>query len=279
MTQLPLEINYFYVVKDWELEKKIQLHQLRSSSFFFSKFLFLAILAYIFILNWSNIFYSSPFDTKMYLIFFITIPPMVFLCVIVTVLHAIVPSEQIIHDRFVQCLMYLMVLWINGSFNGVISYVVYYELCSPMRMMANIEHDSFYFPSELMVIQLFLPVLVQHAFPSFGWLSLLFLYLICFCQVVSEAAVTNAITTAPLITVTVIYSFGSLLTLRSETLKSYQLHVDMEEKRTIEQEAQLGQRLRTMISGVAHDLKSVSLFISLFLFVIIKLSMTNFFFF
>lgn len=253
-------INSIYGLPNWETEKKLHLHQLQSNSFFLSKLLFLGILTFIFILHWANIFYSIHFDSKMYLIFLLTMPPAAFLSVFVTILHAIIPADKIIHDHFVQRMMYVMVLWIIGAFNGIIAYLNRYRLCSPMQMMADVECDGFYFPSELMVIQLFLPVLIQHAFPSFGWYPILMVYLICFIQVISEASYSDSLIIAPLVTVSIIYSFGSLLTLRSEALKSYQLSIDIEERRKIEQEARLGQRLRTMISGVAHDLKSVSEF-------------------
>lgn len=256
-----LPINWWYGLDSWESEKKLHLHQLQSNSFFLSKFLLLAIVTYIVFLNWSHIFYSVHFDDVVYLNFFLTVPLTAFFCIFATALHALIPPEMIVHDRFVQLIMYLMALWILIAFNGIQSFLIRYELCSPMRMITNIDcSDGFYFPVELVVIELFLPVLIQHAFPNFGWVPLLIMYIVVFALVVSFTAYSDAVESAPLLTVSTIYSLGSLFTLRSEALKSYQLSLDVEERRSIEQEATLGQRLRTMISGVAHDLKSVCSF-------------------
>lgn len=260
-----LQINWWYGLDSWESEKKLHLHQMQSNSFFLSKFLLLAIVTYIVLLNWSHIFYSVRFDDSVYVNFFLSVPLTAFFCIFVTALHALIPPEMIVHDRFVQLMMYLMALWIVIAFNGIQSFLVRFELCSPMRMVADIDcSDGFYFPVELVVIELFLPVLIQHAFPNFGWVPLLAMYLVVFVLVLTFAVYSDAVESAPLLIVSTIYSLGSLFTLRSEALKSYQLSLDVEERRSIEQEATLGQRLRTMISGVAHDLKSVrSLFLTL----------------
>eukprot|EP01033_Poteriospumella_lacustris_P009405 gene9405-6735_t len=252
-----LQINWWYGLDSWESERKLHLHQMQSNSFFLSKFLLLAIVTYIVLLNWSHIFYSVRFDDSVYVNFFLTVPLTAFFCIFVTALHALIPPEMIVHDRFVQLMMYLMALWIVIAFNGVQSLLTRFDLCSPMRMVADIDcSDGFYFPVELVVIELFLPVLIQHAFPNFGWVPLLAMYLVVFVLVLTFAAYSGAVESAPLLIVSTIYSLGSLFTLRSEALKSYQLSLDVEERRSIEQEATLGQRLRTMISGVAHDLKS-----------------------
>eukprot|EP01033_Poteriospumella_lacustris_P001274 gene1274-928_t len=116
------------------------------------------------------------------------------------------------------------------------------------------ERDAF--PGDVIICQLFLPVLTQFAYPSFSWTRTLRLYFLCCLLALAVAWNSNSYHQIPLLFLAIIFSFSSLLSNRSSAVKSYLLQLDVEDRKEIEQEAKLSERLRLMINGIAHDLKS-----------------------
>lgn len=237
-------------------EKNVQLHRLKSHSFVLSKLLLYTIIAYVVTLYWANIFYHIKDDTWVFFTFFATTIYMIVLNGMSLFLSANMKPEALVADPYIDSLMTLSVLSILACFYSALGFHQYYDLCHPMSMFTE-NCDGFQFLTDFTVTQMFLAMLLQLAYPNLSWTNISFVYIIGIAFSIYAVVNDSVLEVIPLLTVSAIFSAGALLTVRSEMLNSYYLSIEEEEHYRMAQEAQLGQRLRLMISGVAHDLKSV----------------------
>lgn len=241
-------------------EKKVQLHRLKSYSFGFPKLLLYTIIVTIGTLYWANVFFYIPDRSKFLLPFSVSVGFMVMVNVIALVLSACMTPEAIVASKAMDVLMILLVLSIWMAFFVVLCFNVSYELCNPMFMFTGgCTKEGYEYYSDYNLTIFFLPVFLQLAFGNISWRILYAIYIGSFLTCFYGAVTLRVIKGLPLLIISIICSAGSLLIGHSCIMKNYQISVEEEERKSMEQEVKLGQRLRLMISGVAHDLKSVSL--------------------
>eukprot|EP01039_Chlorochromonas_danica_P014623 gene14623-17098_t len=97
---------------------------------------------------------------------------------------------------------------------------------------------------------------MQLGFPSFPWGYALALQLTAGLFVFLSIPLYSSSQQVPVTLLGVLSITGSVLVRRRDAVGYFRLTLQIEEQKEFEQQAKLGDRLRLMISGVAHDLKS-----------------------
>lgn len=252
------KITWWYSFDSVEKENDFQLYHIRTKNFLWSRILLYSILTFIFSLYWPSIIDSlREKNPWVWVVMITSILTMVLSNSAALIVTFLATPQQMISMPLVDFCVSAMAVSNMIGFTIILYLQCAYDLCLPMAAFTkSCERDAF--PGDVVLSQLFLPLLIQYAFPSFSWTKTLTLYSLCCFLALSVAWNSNSYHQIPLLVLAIIFSVGSLMTNRFAIVKSYLLQLDVEDRKEIEQEAKLSERLRLMISGIAHDLKSVS---------------------
>eukprot|EP01033_Poteriospumella_lacustris_P021018 gene21018-15521_t len=93
-------------------------------------------------------------------------------------------------------------------------------------------------------------------FPSYCWKKAVILHI---CSIVAASVISPLYHTSldvPVLILAIVVLTGTIIVRRRDSIRTFLLFLQIEKQKELEQQARLGERLRLMISGVAHDLKS-----------------------
>lgn len=245
-----------------EMEHDFQLYHIRTKSFVWARVLFYCIIGFILALYWPSIIDAVGNENPwVWVAMVVSVLSMILTNAAAVFISVLATPEQMLTLPIVDMCTSVMAVTNMAGITTILYLQCAFDLCLPMATFTqSCERDAF--PGDVVLSQLFLPVLIQYAFPSFSWAKTLLLYLLCCFLALSVAWNSNSYHQVPLLILAIIYSVGSLFSNRSAAVISYLLQLDVEDRKEIEQEAKLSERLRLMISGIAHDLKSVRSFSS-----------------
>lgn len=251
-------VSWWYFFESDENEKDFQLYHIRTKSSIWSRLVFYMIVGFILILYWPSILWTVGVDnTWIWLAMGLSALSMLLSNSAAFLVSILASPEQMLSMPIVEYCTSCMALCNMIGFTTILYVHCAFDLCLPMAAYTKLcERDAF--PGDVIICQLFLPVLTQFAYPSFSWTKTLRLYFLCCLLALAVAWNSNSYHQIPLLFLAIIFSFSSLVSNRSSAVKSYLLQLDVEDRKEIEQEAKLSERLRLMINGIAHDLKSVS---------------------
>lgn len=251
-------VTWWYSFESEENENDFQLYHIRTKSFLWSRVLVYTIIGFVLALYWPSIIASVGDDNPwIWMVMLISVLSMVVINTAAVIVSWLASPEEMLTMPIVDLCTSLMAVCNMIGLTTILYLQCAFDLCLPLAAFTKTcERDAF--PSDVVISQLFLPVLIQFAFPSFSWSKTLLLYAMCCLLALAVAFNSNSNHQLPLLILAVIFSISSLFSNRTAAVNSYLLQLDVQDRKEIEQEAKLSERLRLMISGIAHDLKSVS---------------------
>lgn len=239
-----------------KLEHKFQLYNLQTRSSIFNVIYCYSVPVYLITVYWVNIFASVPLEE-------IIVPFIVstFFLITMNIAGLIIAfgwsQKAVVEDIRIHFFLFFMGLSI------LISYcIVFYEhghrnLCHPTSLFNDICSSNDY-PTDMIFAMLFLTVGLQMGYPAYCWKKAVILHI---CSVIAASVLTPLYQSSlevPVLLLAIITLTGSIVVRRRDAIRTFLLTLQIEKQKELEQQARLGDRLRLMISGVAHDLKSVS---------------------
>lgn len=243
----------------FDQEVAFQRHRWENQSFFVAKLCLLLVTFLIFLSYWVSILMQNPrIETYFWCLASA-------LCFIVTHVgeviwsltnnHRNVNDQMAIHKKISIGMIFSLIF----AFVVIVVYQIRLKPCIPILVLthrAN-ECDENYGPEDLLMYMIFLPVMYLLVYPNVCWFTTCFFY--CTSLAVNIAsAVFFPIHHMPSLVLSIFFSLCTAVMIRVESVKAFSLYCDVEKQSRLRSEAEVGVRLRRMIGGISHDLKSVS---------------------
>lgn len=242
----------------FDQEAAFQRHRLENQSSVVGKLCLLLVTFLIFLSYWVSILVQNPRIDAYFWCFASA------LCFIVTHLGEVVwsmtsnPNAKD-HMAFSKKISIGMIFSLIFSFVLIVLYQIHWKSCVPILVLTRRANDcgDHYGPQELLMYMLFLPVMYVLVYPNICWFTTCCFY--CMSLAVNIAsAVFFPLQHRPSLVLSIFFSLCTAIMIRVESVKAFSLYNDVEKQSRLRGEAEVGERLRRMIGGISHDLKSVS---------------------
>lgn len=238
-----------------KLEEQFQLYNLRTRSSVFNVLFCYSVPLYLISVYWANIFLSLPLDE-------VLVP-----CIVSTLTMVVLnvaglfiafgwDPEVVVRDIRIHFYLFFMGLSILFCYSIVFYIHGHHNLCHPTYIF-NGTCSADDYPTDMIFAILFLTIGMQMGFPSYCWKKAVVLHT---CSIIAASVLTPLYHTSldiPVLVMAIAVLTGTIIVRRRDAIRTFLLFLQIEKQKELEQQARLGERLRLMISGVAHDLKSV----------------------
>lgn len=243
----------------FDQEAAFQRHRLENQSFVVAKLCLLLVTFLIFLSYWVSILVQNPrIDAYFWCLASA-------LCFIVTHVGEVVWSmtnnrhtanDQMAFYKKISMGMFFSLIF---SFAVIVVYQIRWKPCIPILVFTRRTDDcgDNYGPEDLLMYMIFLPVMYLLVYPNVCWFTMCFFY--CTSLAVNiVSAVFFPLHHMPSLVLSIFFSLCTAIMIRVESVKAFSLYCDVEKQSRLRSEAEVGERLRRMIGGISHDLKSVS---------------------
>jgi signal transduction histidine kinase len=238
-------------ITDKNMERRFELNNLLARKSGWNVFFVLCIPVYIMIAYWNHFVRQ------------INSPEIIPLCILSCVLFT---SSSILSVYFLFTLEPETIIYNDSvrrsfAFTGFIHFFCYaviyvlegyHNTCHPFSQICGSEE----FPIDVFFCILFVTTAIQIGFPSYPWGYALALQFTASLFVAVTIPLYESPQQTPVTILAVLGIAGSVVFRRKDAIGNFRLSLQIEKQQEFEQQAKLGDRLRMMISGVAHDLKS-----------------------
>jgi CheY-like chemotaxis protein/signal transduction histidine kinase len=254
-TESPI-INYWTLqFKNEDIERECELANLRNRKSIINTVLYCITPFYMLSMYWANILLSTSHHS-------VTVPLSIvclltyFICTsaAIAVLFAF-DEEVVVYNSFCRWIFVASAWALLLNFGVLFYFQGYYDLCHPTHFFNGVCSRGQY-PADMLLSTLAVYPLVLLGFPSFSWTAgmvthLLAILVSCACTSLYESSLK-----VPLMIWSSVFLTVTIMVRRRDTITRYLHFKNFQTKKDLEQHAKIGDRLRLMISGVAHDLKS-----------------------
>lgn len=242
----------------YDQEAAFQRHRLQNQSFVVAKMCLLLVTFLILLSYWVSILVQYPrIDAYFWCLASA-------LCFVVS--HAgeaiwSLTNTQDVGDQiiFSKKISVGMVLSLIFSFSVIIVYQIRWKPCIPILVLLHHTDDcgDNYGPEDLLMYMIFLPVMYLLVYPNLCWYTMCLFYCASFAMNITSA-IFFPIHHMPSLVLSIFFSLCTAIMIRVESVKAFSLYCGVEKQSRLRSEAEVGVRLRRMIGGISHDLKSVS---------------------
>lgn len=249
-------VTPFLTLRDSKLEKLFQLHILKTRISGWSMLLMFVVISLNFFLYWTHILIHH-YQIGSVILFVISMSIVLVSNPLVALALLCTKPEDVLGKRWIHFAKLAMGYGNLFCYGAILYFQSHRHLCHPMHMVLSFPCDKEDFPADVVLGTIFLPLAIILGFPCFPWMSSLILYVCCVAVALYFSTYYYSAQEVPLLVIGVLFSFGSMYVGRADALRSFLLHIRIDREKERSHRLMQAEKLRIMISGVAHDLKSV----------------------